>query len=156
METNANAPATRRAALGLGAALCVAFAVPAAADTIRCKAIAGTPTVTLEIAGVGDGDIPGAVSQLDADLGDFTLSTHPTDSGAEAERIESQVSGPGRLDLNLTDPGDVWIVLRLRLVRDVEYKRQYGDETDENARSVVAGTLSVMGAGVWAVTCEGW
>lgn len=157
MMNDASIRALRRAAWALGAGFCVTAAAPAVADTIRCKAIEGTPTVTLQLTPpIGDGDTPGTVSQVDADLGDFTLSTHPADPDAKAERIESQPSESGRLDVYLTDPDDVWIVLRLRLVRDTEYRRLEGDETDENWRSVVAGTLSVIGAGVWAVTCKGW
>ena len=148
--------ATWPAGFGLCAALFVALAGPAEADTIRCKAVDGRPTVTLEVASATEDDTPGAVTRVDADLGDFTMSTHPADPDTKAERIESQVSKSGRLDVYLTDPDDVWIVLRLRLVRDTEYHRLEGDETDETWRSVVAGTLSVMGAGVWPVTCEGW
>jgi hypothetical protein len=156
MKDCANTRIMARATLGFGAALCIALAAPAAADTIRCEAVGGKPTVTLEVALPSERDTPGTVSQVDADLGEFTLSTRPADTDAKVERIESQESGPGRLDVTLTDPDDVWIVLRLRLVRDTEYHRLEGDETDENWRSVVAGTLSVMGAGVWPVTCQGW
>ena len=126
-------------------------AAPALADTVRCKALENKPTVMLEVAFAENRDAL-TVTRLDADLGDFTIST----AGNPPERIAGQESGDGRLDIDLTDPEDIWIVLRLRLVRDLEYHRLQDDESDENSRSVVAGTLSVMGAGVWPVTCEGW
>jgi hypothetical protein len=121
------------------------------ADTVRCRAVEGKPTVMLDVAFAENRDAV-TVARLDADLGDFAIST----AGDPPERIAGQESGAGRLDIDLTDPERIWIVLRLRLVRDLEYHRLQNDESDENARSVVAGTLSVMGAGVWAITCEGW
>lgn len=130
----------------------VAAAAPALADTVRCRAVEGGPTVALEVTFTGEAREAATVTRLDADLGDFTIST----AGHPPERIAGQESGHGRLSVDLADPDDIWIVLRLRLVRDTEYHRLQDDETDANWRSVVAGTLSVLGTGVWAVTCEGW
>ena len=125
--------------------------MPAAADTVRCAAVDAAPKVTLD-ATISDDRQALTVHRLDADLGDFTIST----AGNPPEPIADQESADGRLSIGLTDPDDIWIVLRLQLVRDTEYHRLHDDETDENWRSVVAGTLSVMDVGVWAVTCEGW
>lgn len=127
-------------------------AAPALADTVRCKAVEGRPTVTLDVTLTGEAREAATVTRLDADLGDFTIST----AGNPPERIAGQETGDGRLSIDLTDPDDIWIVLRLKLVRDTEYHRLQDGETDEDWRSVVAGTLSVLGVGVWAVTCEGW
>ncbi|MCB1497519.1 MAG: hypothetical protein KDJ86_17195 [Bauldia sp.] len=142
-------------AVGLAGSVLVAFAGTAVADTLRCKAVDAAPTLTIEVASA-EGDTLGAVTQVDADLGDFTMSAHPIDAEVPGEKIEDQTREPGLLELSLIDAEDVWIVMRLRLVRDVDYHLLQGDETDEGARSVAAGTLSVMGAGIWAVTCEGW
>jgi hypothetical protein len=128
------------------------MAAPALADTVRCKAVEGRPTVALEVTFTGESREVATVTRLDADMGDFTIST----AGNPPERIVAQESGDGRLSVDLTDPDDIWIVLRLKLVRDTEYHRLQEGETDANWRSVVAGTLSVLGNGVWAVTCEGW
>lgn len=130
----------------------VAAAAPALADTVRCKAVEGRPTVTLEVTFTGEAREAATVTRLDADLGDFTIST----AGNSPERIAGRESADGRLSIELSDPDDIWIVLRLRLVRDTEYHRLQDDETDDDWRSVVAGTLSVLGNGVWAVTCDGW
>ncbi len=131
----------------------LAAATPAMADPIRCTGPGGSPTVALEVAlATEEPRAAGPVSRLDADLGDFTIST----AGTPPERIAAQEGGENRLSVDLSDPGDVWIVLRLRLVRDVAYKRLQGDETDEGPVSAVAGTLSVLGVGVWPVTCTGW
>ncbi len=136
-----------------GLAIGLAAGAPALADTIRCAAPEGVPTVTVDLALGDDADRrPGAVTRLDADLGDFTIST----AGNPPEIIAGQEGGTDRLTIDISDPGDVWIVLRLRLVRDVAYKRLGSDETDGNPVSVVAGTLSVLGNGVWPVTCTGW
>lgn len=130
----------------------LALAAPAAADTVRCTAIdAALPRVTLE-ADIGEDRDSLFVRRLDADMGDFTIST----VGESANRIDDQASDDGRLAIELIDPDDVFIVLRLRLVRDTEYRRLYGDDTGENWRAVVAGTLSVLETGVWPVTCDGW
>jgi hypothetical protein len=131
--------------------LAVAAASPALADTVRCAAIDGAPRVTLE-ADISEDRGSLTVRRLEADMGDFTIST----AGDDADPISDQDSAGGRLSIGLSDPEDIWIVLRLELVRDTEFRRLYGDETDENWRSVVAGTLSVMDTGIWAVTCEGW
>jgi len=133
-----------------GAAL--AAVSPALADTVRCKAVEGGPTVALEVTFVGEAREAATVTRLDADLGDFIIST----AGHPPERIAAQESEEGRLLIELADPNDIWIVLRIRLVRDTEYHQLQDDETDADWRSVVAGTLSVLGNGVWAVTCEGW
>jgi hypothetical protein len=130
----------------------LAAAAPAHADTVRCTAVEGRPTLALEVTITGGARDAATVTRLDADLGDFTIST----AGNPPERIAAQESGDGRLSVELADPEDIWIVLRLRLVRDVAYQRLQADEADENPRSVVAGTLSVLGNGVWPVTCEGW
>jgi hypothetical protein len=130
----------------------LAVTAPAFADTVRCTAMEGGPALSLEVTFTGEAREAVTVTRLDADLGDFTIST----AGNLPERIAGQESVDGRLSIDLADPGDTWIVLRLKLVRDTEYHRLQGDETDENWRSVVAGTLSVLGVGVWPVTCEGW
>ena len=136
-----------------GLAVLLAAVPPALADTLRCAAPAGLPTVTVELALGDDAErTAGPVTRLDADLGDFTIST----AGHPPEIIAGQEGGADRLTVDVSDPGDIWIVLRLRLVRDVAYKRLGGDDTDENPVSVVAGTLSVLGNGVWPVTCTGW
>lgn len=130
----------------------LAAASPAAADAIRCAGPGETPKVSLEVALAADESrTPGVVSRLDADLGDFTVST----AGTPPEHIAGQEAGVDRITVDVSDPDDVWIVLRLRLVRDVAYQRQQGDETDRNPAVVVAGTLSVLGVGVWPVTCTG-
>lgn len=138
-----------RPILFIAAFACVA---PAFADTVRCKAVEGRPTVALEVTFTGGARGTATVTRLDADLGDFTIST----AGNPPERIAGQESDDGRLSVDLVDPDDIWIVLRLKLVRDTEYYRLRGDESDEDWQSVVAGTLSVLGVGVWPVTCEGW
>lgn len=131
----------------------LAAASPAAADAVRCAGPGETPTVALEVALAADEPrTPGVVSRLDADLGDFTIST----AGTPPEHIAGQEAGVDRITVDVSDPDDVWIVLRLRLVRDVAYKRQQGDDMDETPSVVVAGTLSVLGVGVWPVTCTGW
>jgi hypothetical protein len=131
----------------------LAAAAPAAADTVRCAGPGGSPTVALELAITPDETrVAGAVTRLDADVGDLVIST----AGTAPERIAGQEGGTDRLTVDVSDPGDVWIVLRLRLVRDVAYRRLQGDETDANPLVVVAGTLSVLGVGVWPVTCTGW
>ena len=57
-----------------------------------------------------------------------------------------------RLEIDLEDPSLAKIVLRLRLFKDTEY-----DQTDnEYDKSIVAGTLSAMGAGVWSGLCNCW
>jgi hypothetical protein len=131
----------------------MAVAVPAMADTVHCTAVgAATPRVTLE-ADISEERDSLFVRRLDSDMGDdFTIST----AGDSANRIEDQTSGDGRLAIELVDQDDVFITLRLQLVRDTEYGRLYGDDTGENWRAVVAGTLSAFEAGVWPVTCEGW
>lgn len=129
-----------------------AVAAPALAGTVRCAAVQGGPAATLAVTFADAAREIAEVTRLDADMGDFTIST----AGNPPERIAGQESGEGRLSVELSDPEDIWIVLRLKLVRDVAYRRLQGDETDENPRSVVAGTLSVLGVGVWPVTCEGW
>ena len=127
-------------------------AAPAMADTVRCTAVdAATPRVTLE-ADISEDRDSLVVRQLDADMGDFTIST----AGDSPDRIDYQASTDGRLQIEIIDPDDIVIVLRLRLVRDTEYRRLYGDDTGENWRAVVAGTLSAIATGVWPVTCEGW
>lgn len=127
--------------------------MPAAADTLRCAAPGGSPAVTVEVALKEDETrAAGAVSRLDADLGEFTIST----AGAPPERIAGQEGGEDRLSVDVSDPDDAWIVLRLRLVRDVAYERPRDGDTDWKPKSVVAGTLSVLGVGVWPVTCSGW
>lgn len=130
-----------------------ATVTPAAADTIRCAAPDGLPSVVIDVAIAPDETrAAGPVARLDADLGDFTIST----AGTPPEIIAGQEGGTDRLTVDVSDPGDVWIVLRLRLVRDVAYRRLQGDEADDNPVAVVAGTLSVLGVGVWPVTCAGW
>lgn len=131
----------------------LATAMPAVADTIHCMGPGETPKVALEVALAPDETrMPGVVSRLDADLGDFTIST----AGTPPERIVGQETGVDRITVDVSDPDDVWIVLRLRLVRDVAYTRLPGDASDESPVSVVAGTLSVLGVGVWPLTCRGW
>jgi hypothetical protein len=112
----------------------------------------GGPALTLEVTFTGKAREAATVTRLDADLGDFTIST----AGDPPERIAGQESIDGRLSIDLADPDDIWIVLRLRLARDTEHHRLQDGEMDEDWRSVVAGTLSVLGTGVWAVTCDGW
>jgi len=131
----------------------LALATGTRADIVQCAAPGGMPTVTLDVA-LGDDEArsAGAVARLDADLGDFTIST----AGHPREVIAAEEGGVDRLTVDVSDPDDVWIVLRLRLVRDVAYRRLRGDETDDNPTAVVAGTLSVLGVGVWPVTCTGW
>ena len=130
----------------------LAVATPAMADAVRCTAVdAAAPRVTLE-ADIGEDRDSLFVRRLDAEMGDFTIST----AGDSAYRIGDQTSADGRLAMELIDPHDVFIMLRLRLVRDTEYGRLYGDDTGETWRAVVAGTLSAFEAGVWPVTCEGW
>jgi hypothetical protein len=126
-------------------------AAPAAAETVRCAAVGAAPRVTLDAAISADRQAL-TVRRLDADMGDFTIST----AGDSPNPISDQESADGRLSIGLSDPDDIWIVLRLQLIRDTEFRRLYDDETDENWRSVVAGTLSVMDNGVWPVTCSGW
>jgi len=132
-------------------AMALAASAPAAADTVRCAAVDAAPRVTLS-ADISEDRQSLTVNRLDADLGDFTIST----AGDAPEPISDQESADGRLSIGLSDPQDIWIVLRLQLIRDTEFRRLHDDETDENWRSAVAGTLSVMDNGVWAVTCEGW
>lgn len=130
----------------------LAVATPAMADTVRCTAVdAATPRVTLEADISADRDSL-VVRRLDADMGDYTIST----VGDAPDRIDDQTSADGRLSIELIDADDVFIALRLRLVRDTEYGRLYGDDTGDDWRAVVAGTLGVFEAGAWPVTCEGW
>ena len=137
--------------VALGAAL--TLATGARADIVQCTAPDGMPTVTLDVALGADGArAAGAVARLDADLGDFTIST----AGHPPEVIAEEEGGEDRLTVDVSDPDDIWIVLRLRLVRDVAYRRLNEGESDENPTAVVAGTLSVLGVGVWPVTCTGW
>ncbi len=128
-------------------------ATPVLADAIRCDGPGGSPSVVLD-ASIMDDRRSLVVSRLDADLGDLggPIST----AGDEPGLIAEQESGDERLTIDITDPTDTWIVLRLRLVRDVAYDRLMGDESDEDAPAVVAGTLSIMGAGAWTVSCTGW
>jgi len=129
------------------------IATGARADTVQCAAPGGMPTVTLDVAiGEDEARAAGAVARLDADLGDFRIST----AGHPPEVIAAEEGGADRLTVDVSDPDDIWIVLRLRLVRDIAYRRLNEGESDENPTAVVAGTLSVLGVGVWPVTCTGW
>jgi hypothetical protein len=94
----------------------------------------------------------GSVSRVHGWFPDFEISTDASESGRQPETISDQKSDYERLEIDLEDPAIAKIVLRLRLYRDFRY-----DDTDKQyAEHVVAGTLSVMGEGVWAVTCTGW
>ena len=119
---------------------------------MRCAAVDAAPKVTL------DATISDDRRALHRARGSMPTSatSRSRPPAIRAEPIADQESADGRLSIDLSDPDDIWIVLRLQLVRDTEFRRLYGDETDENWRSVVAGTLSVLDVGVWPVTCEGW
>jgi hypothetical protein len=97
----------------------------------------------------------GEVKLVEAVSEYFSISTQPADPGQRPDLLLDPVSKPGRLEIDIEDPEDIWIILRLRLFRDVRYDRKFEGVPDLE-KSVAAGTLSVMGAGVWAVTCSGW
>ena len=120
-------------------------AAPALADTVRCKAVEDKPTVMLDVAFAENRDAL-TVTRLDADLGDFTIST----AGNPPERIAGQESGDGHLDIDLTDPEDIWIVLRLRLVRA---SSTIGSRTTRATR--IRALSSPARSASWAPACGG-
>jgi hypothetical protein len=53
----------------------LAVTAPALADTVRCRAMEGGPALTLEVTFTGKAREAATMTRLDADLGDFTIST---------------------------------------------------------------------------------
>lgn len=134
--------------------LLILVATPAFADTVRCADARGEATVDFDIAFADEGRQAGTVSRLDARFENFAVSTDPAGPDEPADVLDptAAVSEDDRLEIFVLDPDRVRYVLALRLFRAFAY-----DGTDtEYDEHVVAGTLSAMGAGVWAVTCAGW
>ena len=129
-------------------------ASPAVADTVRCTDAKGEATAEFDIGFADEGRQVDEVSRLDARFRDFSVSTDPADPDERPDVIDptALMSEDDRLEIFVLDPDQVRYVLALRLFRAFKY-----DGTDkEYEEHVVAGTLSAMGAGVWAVTCAGW
>jgi hypothetical protein len=129
-------------------------ATPAAADTVRCADAKGEATAEFDITFADETRRAGDVTRVDARFEDFTVSTDPTDPDQRPDILDpsDQVTEDDRLEIFLLDPDNIRYVLALRLFRAFKY-----DGTDkEYEEHVVAGTLSAMAAGVWAVTCTGW
>jgi major membrane immunogen (membrane-anchored lipoprotein) len=128
-------------------------AMPASADTVTCADAAMTIRVEYDIT-FDDSEArgKGVVTRVAGQFRDFDVSTVPSGDAGVTETISDQVSDYDRLEVDLEDPSIAKIVLRLRLFRDWRY-----DNTDADYdEHMVAGTLSVMSQGVWAVTCTGW
>ncbi len=140
------------------ALLFVVLAGPASADdTIRCADARGEVHAEIDIAFADEERSTGAVSRVDVQFADFSMSTKPSDPDQPPERLSDQVSEDDRLEISLSDPQDIWTVLALRLFKDIYFERQFSEaDVAKPEVSVVAGTLSAMGVGIWAVTCTGW
>ena len=140
------------------ALLFVVLAGPASAeDTIRCADARGEVHAEIDIAFADEERSTGAVSRVDVQFADFSMSTKPADPDQRPELLADQVSEVGRLEIYLSDPAGYLDRPRLRLFKDVYFERQFSEaDVAKPEVSVVAGTLSAMGVGIWAVTCTGW